>query len=86
MPSGAEQLRDWMDRRGVNQRETAEMLGFHEVYLSQILHLKRVPGLANAIGIERLTGIAAESWLRSELNSEAATDANEPCKPSITNR
>ncbi len=75
MPSGSQQLRQWIDRRGVNQREAAGLLGLNEVVLSQLLSGKRQPGLANAIRIERVTGISVESWLQSEL-SDASSDAS----------
>lgn len=68
MQSGPDQLRDWMARRGVTQIETARLCGIHPVFLSQILHGKRQPGLKNALRIERHTGIPAASWLRSEVS------------------
>ena len=68
MQSGSTQLRDWMDRRGFNQREAAEHLGFHEVHFSQILNEQRQPGLANAIKLHLHTGIPVESWALSELS------------------
>lgn len=57
MISGPDQLRDWLERRKVNQRVAADMLGITEVFLSQLLNNKRTPGLANAINIERTTEI-----------------------------
>lgn len=71
MKSGPEQLRDWMSRREVNQREAAELLSITDVFLSQILNHVRTPGLANAIKIERQTGIPVESWLLNELSETA---------------
>lgn len=72
MKSGPEQFRDWMERRGVNQREAAELLSITDVFVSQILNNVRTPGLANAVKIERLTGIPVESWLLTELSDSAA--------------
>lgn len=63
MKSGAEQLKDWMHRRRFLQREAAEHLGFDETFVSQLVNGRRVPGLDNAIIIERHTGIPVEAWL-----------------------
>lgn len=73
MKSGRERLRDWLGRSKVNQREAAELLGFTEVFLSQILNGVRRPGLENAVRIEDVTGIAAESWLLTDIS-----DSREP--------
>lgn len=77
MISGPDQLRDWLERRKVNQRVAADMLGITEVFLSQLLNNKRTPGLANAINIERTTGIPVESWLLTDV-SQGAADTPEP--------
>lgn len=66
MRSGAEQLKDWMHRRRFLQREAAEHLGFDETFVSQLVNGHRVPGLENAINIERLTGIAVEAWVSTD--------------------
>ena len=66
MKSGPQQLKDWMIRRKFLQRETADHLGFHETFISQLLNGARVPGLENAIHIERETGIPVEAWLPSD--------------------
>lgn len=71
MQPGREQLRDWMRRRGVNQREAAVLLSLNEVHYSQILNGHRQPGLANAIRIEQRTGISVESWALSEVSEPA---------------
>ena len=62
MKSGANQLRDWMERRGFNQTETAMYLGFDMPYVSQLVNGARNPGLTNAVLIERKTGIPVEAW------------------------
>lgn len=72
MKSGPDQFRDWLERRGVNQREAAELLSITDVFVSQILNNVRTPGLANAVKIERLTGIPVESWLLTDLSEPAA--------------
>lgn len=69
MHAGPEQLRDWMARRNINQKEAAETLSVNEVFVSQLLNRHRRPGLANAIKIERVTGIPVESWQLSEVSS-----------------
>ena len=62
MKSGAGQLRDWMERRGFNQTETANYLAFDMPYISQLVNGARNPGLANAVHIERKTCIPVEAW------------------------
>jgi transcriptional regulator with XRE-family HTH domain len=66
MKSGAEQLKDWMHRRRFLQREAAEHLGFDATFVSQLVNGARVPGLDNAVRIERETGIPVEAWMPSE--------------------
>lgn len=68
MPTGAEQLRDWMDRRGFNQRVAAAFFEWDETFISQLINGRRVPGLTNAIIIERKTGIPVEAWVSSEVD------------------
>ena len=70
MLAGPEQFKDWMRRRGFTQADACRYLGFDEPYLSGLLTGRRSPGLANAVHIERLTGIPVESWA-SELDDEA---------------
>ena len=62
MQAGSEQLRDWMERRGFNQTETANYLSFDIPFVSQLVNGRRNPGLANAVLIERKTGIPVEAW------------------------
>lgn len=73
MKSGAEQLKDWMHRRRFLQREAADHFGWDETYISQLVKSRRVPGLLNAIAIERETGIPVEAWASSELDKHAET-------------
>lgn len=70
MLSGPEQFKDWMRRRGFTQADACRYLQFDEPYLSGLLTGRRSPGLANAIHIERLTGISVEAWA-SALDEEA---------------
>lgn len=75
MKTGAEQLRDWIDRRWPNserkQRQAAEHFGWDETFIAKLLaegSQQRKPGLVNAIRIERETGIPVEAWVSSELD------------------
>ena len=72
MKSGPEQLRDWMRRRVFNQAETAEHFGWDETTISKILNGVRVPGLENAVKIERETGIPVEAWLPTPADKRRA--------------
>lgn len=52
------------------QTEMAEYLGWDETYVSRILTGARVPGLDNALHLERKTGIPVEVWASSELDKD----------------
>ncbi len=77
MVTGAEQLGDWMARRGFNKTETAEFLGFDITFFSKLINGHRNPGLTNAVHIERLTGIPVEAWMASE-HDEAVSVGSKP--------
>lgn len=77
MRSGADQLRDWMERRGFNQTETANYLEFDIPYVSQLVNGARNPGLTNAVIIERKTGIPVEAWATTGADS----DERDPALP-----
>ena len=62
MKSGREQLRAWIDRQGMTQREAARTLSMNEVMMSQVLAGDRTPSIQSAIRVEELTGIAVRSW------------------------
>jgi plasmid maintenance system antidote protein VapI len=68
--TGSEQLVDWMRRRGFNKADAARYLEFPAPYVSYLISGDRTPGLANAIKIERLTGIPVEAWTVDESGSE----------------
>lgn len=68
MIHGREQLRDWMERRNVNQREASELVGMNEVHFGQILNGIRLPGLVTAVKIEQRTGISVESWVLTQVS------------------
>jgi hypothetical protein len=71
MMSGAEHLIDWMKRRGFNFTEAAEYLGWDLTFVSKLANGHRLPGLTNAIHLERCCGIPVEAWVSSELDSES---------------
>jgi transcriptional regulator with XRE-family HTH domain len=63
MKHGAELLKVWMGRMGLDQRQTAKEFGCCETHLSRLIRRRQRPGLAQSIKIERITGIPVESWL-----------------------
>lgn len=83
MQSGADQIKDWMRRRGFTQADAARYLEFDEPYVSVLATGKRTPGLENAIHLERLTGIPVEAWSSTDLDESAeAVSATGP-KPRV---
>lgn len=72
-----------MHRRRFMQREAAEYLGWDETYVSRLLSGTRVPGLDNAIHLERMTGIPVEVWASSALDNDSDTVAAESRKPNL---
>jgi transcriptional regulator with XRE-family HTH domain len=86
MQSGAEQLRDWMRRRGFSQRQAAEYFGWDETFISKLTtetaH-QRKPGLANAIKIERETGIPVEAWVSTEVDESNEPESSNRRKPVV---
>lgn len=80
MPTGAEQLKDWIERRwplsSRKAREAAEYLGYDESFISQLLRGDRRPGLTNAINIERKSGIPVEAWVSSEVDEDDVVTPN----------
>ena len=83
MKPGREQFKDWMHRRRFMQREAGDFFGWHESYISQLLSGARVPGLDNAVIIERMTGIAVEAWVSSELDRYAEVGAGNTKSPKL---
>lgn len=74
MKTGAEQLVDWMRRRGFTARDTANHFDWDETFISKLVKGHRLPGLTNAIRIERETGIPVEAWVSSELDEQPADE------------
>lgn len=71
--TGAEQMKDWMRRRGFTQADAARYLEWTEPYLSKLLSGDGNLGLRNALKLERLTGIPVEAWASTDLD-ETATE------------
>ena len=70
----------------MNQHEAAQLLGITDVFLSQLVNGHRQPGLANAISIERHTGISVESWLLTEISNPDPVGAGATSKLKIAGR
>lgn len=77
--SGSDQLKDWMERRGFNQTETAAFFGWPQALISYLINNQRTPGLRKAIRIERETGIPVEAWTLSPVHE---SDDDEPATAS----
>lgn len=69
-----------MRRRGFTQADAARYLETDEPYISVLLSAKRSPGLANAIRLERLTGIPVEAWASTELDESETLAGTSPRK------
>jgi len=69
MTAGAVALRDWMVRRGLNQREAAKVLAVHYMCLNQYLSGKRRPQLAVALRIEAHAGVSAGLWALTSVSA-----------------
>ena len=80
MDSGAAQLTDWLRRRGFTQADAARYLEFDAPYVSVLVSGARTPGLANAIKLERLTGIPVEAWAATESNESEPPSTDQPRK------
>lgn len=69
--SGPEALRQWIERRELQQQEAAKLIGIHFTLLNHYLTRRRRPPLESAIKIERVTGIPVEAWVTSEQDEPA---------------
>lgn len=67
LSAGANALWNWLEKRGLNQREAALMLDIHWVSLNQILMDRRRPGLAIAVRIFEFAGIEPGIWTRTPV-------------------
>lgn len=81
MQSGPEQLKDWLRRRGFTQADAARYLAIDEPYICVLMSGKRTPGLANAIHLERLTGIPVEAWAPTGID-----ESDQPVGASVRKR
>lgn len=86
MQSAQEQLSDWMERRGLDQRSTAELLGMNETFVSKLMKGHRRPGLTNALKIQRMTGVSVEAWESSRLDTSDGRSRRTPAKSKRTKR
>lgn len=60
--NGSQQLKAWMKRSTLNQREASIHLGIHYTTLNKLLAGSRPPGRETAIDIEAKTGIPVAAW------------------------
>lgn len=60
---GRSAIRKWRERNGVSQRELAQRLAISATEISDYEAGRRVPGLARAFALERVTGVDAELWV-----------------------
>ena len=61
-PRGAKLLRDFFSSSECTQSELARMIDEFPQTISHILAGRRSPTLAQALGIERYTGVPAREW------------------------
>ena len=83
MQIGRVQLRAWMERSQINQRQCARLLGVSDVYISQMLNGLRIPSLEMAVNIEQHTGIQEESWLLTDVSASADQVAEDTDKSAV---
>lgn len=74
MKSGADQLRAWLRRSGLTQRQCAAELGVHESFMTLMLSGARLPGRNLAVKIDRLMGIPVAAWVSSTHDTADAPD------------
>jgi DNA-binding transcriptional regulator YdaS (Cro superfamily) len=63
-----DRLQHWITRSGISQRMAAQIFGVHYTFLNQILRRRRIPSLANAVIIERHTGITPGAWVPTDVD------------------
>ncbi len=74
---------EWIRRRHFTQREAAAHFNWDETFVSMLVTGRRTPGLANAVIIERETGIAVEAWLSSGPDKSLAVATVGGRKPKL---
>ena len=62
-PKGPDLLSKAIDARDLYQRDAAEAIGMEPARLSQILHRKRGPTLAEGVAIAREFGVDVAAWV-----------------------
>ncbi|RPH75611.1 XRE family transcriptional regulator [bacterium] len=62
----AEQLREFRTSRGHTLLELGNLVGCSEAWVWQLENTTRPPGLRLALALERVAGIAPESWPQPE--------------------
>ena len=62
-PRGAKLLREFFSSSELTQAELARMIGDYPQTISHLLAGRRSPTLAQALGIEKYTGVYATEWL-----------------------
>lgn len=62
----------WIDGSGMSRDEVASELGINRTHLDKVCRGARRPGLALALGIEKLTGgaIPASDWLSVRIERD----------------
>lgn len=60
--AGAHALWDWLERRSLNQREAARLIGMDFQYLNHLLAGRRRAGRDTALLLQEKTGIGIAAW------------------------
>lgn len=72
MNRGQYDLKQWIERRGLSQREAASVIGVHWTSINKLLHGRRLPSLELATRIETETGITTRSWVTTKGGKRAS--------------
>jgi transcriptional regulator with XRE-family HTH domain len=67
-------LRDWRKGAGLSQEELAERLGVFQTTISHYERGTLRPGLAEALKLEELAGIAPRDWLHDTSDADDAAE------------
>lgn len=70
-------LEEWLDERGMSQRELADRMGMSEKFISQLINGKASLTPDTAQGLELVSGVSAGTWLRIEGEHRAALKRTE---------
>lgn len=69
-----DRLRTWRVARGLTQREAADRAHMQQAAWSLIESGHRLPTLAQAVEIKRLTGIRESAWPRTSRSNRVRAD------------